>query len=368
MSGTSLDGLDIALCEVKGANDNTSLNITEFITVPYTNDFKALIHAIFAKPNARHEDVCEADAVVASTHAEMVLDALTNWGLAPSDIDAIASHGQTVLHSPNADYPSTRQIGDGDRLAYLTGILTLSDFRQKHIAAGGEGAPLAPYADYLLFANANENRLLLNIGGIANFTYIAKNKGFESVISTDTGPGNTLMDGVIFKHTKGKQSYDDDGKLAQAGNVDDALLTALLAHPFFNQPAPKSTGQETFNLAWLTQVITKKTPSLSLADILATLNLFTAKSITKAMHNVDTDGLHIYVSGGGAYNSALMRNLREQLPIAVIQNSEVLGINADAKEAALFALLANQTLFGDCAIFAGNDAMPAVSMGKLSFP
>lgn len=368
MSGTSLDGLDIALCHIEGANLETTLRLSEFITIPYTSEFKALIQPIFANVNARVEDVCRADAIVATTHARMLQETLASWGMQATDIDAIASHGQTILHLPNTDFPSTLQIGDGDRLAHLTGILTLSDFRQKHIAAGGEGAPLAPYADYLLFGNSTQNRVLLNIGGIANFSYLPKNKGFNAVVSTDTGPGNTLMDGIITRYTNGEQCYDHDGSLAKTGIINHALLDALLAHRFFTQAAPKSTGQEVFNLKWLEQVLVKEAPGVSLADILATLSMFTAKTIALAMHNIETDGLNIYVSGGGAYNPLLMHNLAAELPNALIQNSKVLGLNADAKEAALFALLANQTLFGDCAIFNGNAAMPAVSMGKLSFP
>ena len=374
MSGTSLDGLDIAICEISGADLSTSLHVTHFTTLKYSDAFKANIYPIFAQANARLEDVCNADALVAETHAKMLLEALNNWGLNRQNIDVIASHGQTILHSPQGDYATTVQIGDGDRIAQICAKPTLSDFRQKHIAAGGEGAPLVPYADYLLFSSKTENRLLLNIGGIANFTFLPKNTAFDSVLCTDTGPGNTLMDAVIAKHSNGDLAFDPSGEFAKQGEVNMPLLSILLTDNFFQRTLPKSTGQELFNIQWLEHILTVHNINLAVHDLMATLNMFTAKSIALALSHLNTQNYNIYVSGGGIHNPVLLANLSKELNVTHengpirIYNSDELGINADAKEAALFAVLANQTLFGNSAIFGGNKTMPAVSMGKISLP
>ncbi|MFY8165309.1 MAG: anhydro-N-acetylmuramic acid kinase, partial [Sediminibacterium sp.] len=257
MSGTSLDGLDIALCEVKDSGNKTVLKLIEFTTVPYTADFKEKVFPIFSKQVVSLEQLCLLNPWIALQHASMIKAALMCWDVKESSIDLIASHGQTIYHAPKSLHPNdefgpaTLQIGDGDNIAVATGIITISDFRQKHIAAGGEGAPLAIYGDYLLCANAQENRVLLNIGGIANFTYIAASSSLEQVVSTDSGPGNTLMDAYVRKHFK-DMLYDQDGIIASKGVVNDALLKALKSDSFFKVDLPKSIGPELFNLDYLT--------------------------------------------------------------------------------------------------------------------
>ena len=238
MSGTSLDGLDIALCDISGNGKDTSINLLNFTTIPYDDYFKNEITFIASKKEVELERVCMLNEAIARKHAAMINECLIKWGINHSSIDLIASHGQTIYHAPEIfhkkDYykNATLQIGDGDHIATLTGIITISDFRQKHVAAGGEGAPLVSYGDYLLFSKDQTNKILLNIGGIANLTFIPANANFEDIISTDIGPGNTLMDKWIKREIP-EMHFDNNGEMASKGKVNATLLNKMLSHPFF---------------------------------------------------------------------------------------------------------------------------------------
>lgn len=376
MSGTSLDGLDIALCICKGSGTTTEVAVTKFVTMPYDSNFRADVKSVFAKKDADLEKVCLLNEVIAIKHAELILSALKDWNISVDEIDLIASHGQTIFHAPKtlhgkANYPNgTLQIGDGDHLAVHTGIITVADFRQKHIAAGGEGAPLAVYGDYLVFSALGEDRIMLNIGGIANFTFLPADKDAAKVFSTDVGPGNTLMD--QFVQTKYPDLYfDQDAALASKGSLNDALLTVLLKNEFFDKQFPKTTGPELFNLAYLQQAqMQSKTLDISNNDVLATLCHFTASSIIKAIK----DSLHhlvkptIYMSGGGMHNPLLVELLKTDLPNCTFSTTAELAINPDAKEAVLFALLANETIAGSPIHFGDREGVPSVCMGKICLP
>ena len=376
MSGTSMDGLDIALCSIKGAGRDTQFELKTFTTVDYTNDFKAKILSIFSKEMVALETLCLLNAWVGKQHGKMVLDALSSWKIAPATVDMIASHGQTIYHAPkslhpNSEYdPATLQIGDGDHIAVTTDILTLSDFRQKHLAAGGEGAPLAVYGDYLLCSHPTENRLLLNMGGIANFTYLSAGCSLDQVFSTDTGTGNTLMDAYTRTHFA-PMAYDKGGAIAAAGKINPALLTELKAHSFFTLDLPKTIGPELFNLEFLAKAQkASHTVDLSKEDVMATLNRFSAETIADCIQSSIPAGtkFNMYSSGGGMHNPVLMGHLTSLLPDATLYSSDVLGINPDAKEAILFALLANEAVAGT-ALFAGGHATKIpITMGKISFP
>jgi anhydro-N-acetylmuramic acid kinase len=376
MSGTSMDGLDIALCSIKGSGRKTQFELKAFTTVDYTNDFKEKILSIFSKEMVALETLCLLNAWVGKQHGKMVLDALSSWKIAPATVDMIASHGQTIYHAPkslhpNSEYdPATLQIGDGDHIAVTTGILTLSDFRQKHLAAGGEGAPLAVYGDYLLCSHPTENRLLLNMGGIANFTYLSAGCSLDQVFSTDTGTGNTLMDAYTRTHFA-PMAYDKGGAIAAAGKINPALLTELKAHSFFTLDLPKTIGPELFNLEFLAKAQkASHTVDLSKEDVMATLNRFSAETIADCIQSSIPAGtkFNMYSSGGGMHNPVLMGYLTSLLPDATLYSSDVLGINPDAKEAILFALLANEAVAGT-ALFAGGHATKIpITMGKISFP
>ncbi|WP_373512009.1 anhydro-N-acetylmuramic acid kinase [Persicitalea sp.] len=375
MSGTSLDGLDVALCRVSESGLATEVVVEDFATVPYTEEFREKIREVFAKREVDFQHLCLLNAHIGTQHGRMVLGCLETWKIALGEIDLIASHGQTVYHAPKkqhglADYPNaTLQIGDGDHIAVTTGIITVSDFRQKHIAAGGEGAPLAVYGDYLLFSKKGENRILLNMGGIANFTYLPATQRADEVFTTDTGPGNTLLDAFTRKYFD--KPYDENGALAAAGTVEPKLLEALKNHAFFKVDFPKTTGPEVFNAGYV-QAAQKQsnTESTSPKNLLATLTRFSAETISEAIINtIDKNAQYtLYASGGGAHNPVLMQHIREQLPNFRIKDMQALGVAGDAKEAVLFAILANETVAGGTTDFGTREGVPSVRMGKVSFP
>jgi anhydro-N-acetylmuramic acid kinase len=370
MSGTSLDGLDIALCRFKGSGLQTGLELLNFMTLPYKDDFKKEMQSVFACKDADLEKVCLLNAYIGTFHGELVLQALADWKIRPDEVDFIASHGQTIYHAPKRlhrqpRYPNaTLQIGDGDRLAVKTGILTISDFRQKHIAAGGEGAPLALYGDALLGSKPGENRVLLNIGGVANLTFLPTDGNYAGILCTDIGPGNTLIDAACRKYFN--KAYDEDSKIALSGNVNEALLNALLGHSFFKEKAPKTTGPELFNLAYVANAQRQShTSVISNQNLICTLSAFTGKSIADFIStNFKAGDMKIFASGGGAKNSYVIEYLKRALPDAVITDTSALGIDPDAKEAILFALLGNEALCGEPMAIGNN---PAVLMGKFSF-
>lgn len=375
MSGTSLDGLDLALCRITGSGKSTQSTMLNFETIDFSPVFRDEIKSIFAKETVPFKQVCVLNAKIAITHATMINETLRKWGISSNEVDLIASHGQTVFHAPRNEDPlnsvqnSTLQIGDGDHIAVLTDIITVSDFRQKHVAAGGEGAPLVIYGDYLLFSNPKENRILLNIGGIANFTFLPAQQGLENIASTDVGPGNTLMNQYMRKHFN--LAYDKDGAHAAAGKVSLPLLNTLIEHPFFKEPYPKTTGPEEFNLDFISKAKKNSaTESLSHQDTLATLVALTAYGITKAIESIaqNQDNAAVYVSGGGLHNPVLMKKIKEELIGFSIQSTEALGMSPDAKEAVLFALLANETIAGEPIHFPKSTGAPAICMGKISFP
>jgi anhydro-N-acetylmuramic acid kinase len=369
MSGTSLDGLDMALCNVRGSGKDTEVGLKHFSTVPYSDAFKNKLREVFAQKQVSLETLTLLHGAIAQEHANLVLAALAEWNTAPSEVDVLASHGQTVYHAPahfhqKSDFGNaTLQLGDGDRLAVKTGILTISDFRQKHIAFGGEGAPLVPYGDYLLYSSSTEHRILLNLGGIANFTYLARNGQSEEVVASDLGPANTLID-QLAKKEFGKD-YDEEGELAKSGMVNEDLLDALMQLPFIKAPLPKSTGPELFNLDSLNELLSQHAISIAPLDLLATLTQFTASAIAQQLQPFINGNTSIYCSGGGVKNTHFMRLLQQAIPDTPIKTVEDLGIKSEAKEAVLFAVLANETLVGN-PFALGN--MPALSMGKLSFP
>lgn len=373
MSGTSLDGLDIALCKISGSGASTSMSLVRFVTIPYARSVKEKIRTIFAKPQINFLTFTELNSWIGVLHGQMVLKALAKWKISPRTIDAIASHGQTVFHAPKsvtrgATRNTTFQAGDGDHLAVTAGITVLSDFRQKHIAAGGEGAPLAVYGDYLLFSKKGENRIMLNIGGIGNFTYLPATGSSQHVFVTDTGPGNTLLDQTIQRYFP-KLSFDRDAKIARQGKVNESLLKALKADLFFKLPFPKTTGPELFNMHYVDHAIMSSVSSIEIADLMATLTRFSADTIADSIKKtIGTRKFQIYTSGGGAHNPLMLQRIKEQLPGSDFHAMDSLGISGDAKEAVLFALLANETLCGGKYDFGNRSKIPSVTMGKISFP
>lgn len=373
MSGTSLDGLDIALCEVRGRGVHTECTVIAFETVEYPLDVKQKIRAVFAQKSIDLEYLTLLNAWLGDYHGNLVLTSLKKWQIEPCSIDLIASHGQTIFHCPkhqhtHADFKNgTLQIGDADHIAVTTKIPTFSDFRQKHVATGGEGAPLAIYGDYCLFGDKKRTRVLLNLGGIANITVLPAGAELSDVICSDIGPANTIVDAYVSLHFN--QPFDRGGEIAQQGKVNALLLAALLMHPFLAKPLPKSTGPEVFNLNWLEQaMLESSTVSLAKEDVVATLTEFSACAVVNHINMVTQqyEEVEVFASGGGVQNPVLASAIQLKLNSHVKWNTTAsLGIDPDAKEAVLFAVLANEAITQTAQ---SSVTLTNLSMGKLSLP
>ena len=374
MSGTSLDGLDIALCEIAGAGYDTKVRLMEFTTINYPSEVAGKLASIASVEQVSLEEVCVINAWLGNYHADLVLEAMQQWEIEPSEVDCIASHGQTLYHAPSTLHQqkgmpdSTLQVGDGDHIARRTGILTISDFRQKHIAAGGEGAPLAGLVDELLFRDEANDRVLLNIGGIANFTYLPANRA-KKWLTTDTGPGNTLINAAMQKYT-GKP-FDEDGHAASTGKVYPHLIRKLKSHPYFRQPVPKTTGPEEFNIGWVDEVQENTgTSDISPKDLVATLTRFSAETIADTIkNNIAEQEPEIYLSGGGMHNRQLVKWISDEMDGLTLQSFEEIGFDPDAKEAVCFGVLANETLSGNGFLISPKrHTERRVNLGKISLP
>lgn len=374
MSGTSLDGLDIALCRISGSGVATSVTLEKFATIPYSESDRSLLRKISSVESVELADLCYIHTWLGWLHSEMIGDALDEWGLTAEDVDCIASHGQTIYHLPSADhnqeeaFNTTLQVGDGDQLASATGILTISDFRQKHTAHGGEGAPMAALVDDLLFSSPTEDRVLLNIGGIGNYTFLPAGRTGE-MFTTDTGPGNTLIDRTVQQHFN--KPFDEGGEIAKSGKRSEKLLTEMLNDPFFARQKSKTTGPEYFSPEWVKEKLAETgSEKIAPGDLIATLTALSGISIARSLKDHKSNSLKpaVYVSGGGARNPELVRIIEEELGRPLKPMSE-LGIDPDAKEAVIFAVLANEMLAGRGFLMdSGIGERYPVNFGKISFP
>ncbi|CCQ12799.1 Anhydro-N-acetylmuramic acid kinase [Pseudoalteromonas luteoviolacea B = ATCC 29581] len=372
MSGTSMDGLDIALCEISGRGTATQCKVLNYTTVAYPEEVKQKIRPVFSQSAVDLDYLTLLNGWLGNYYAELVNQTLETWEVAKHDVDIVASHGQTIFHCPahqhqyDAFTNGTLQIGDGDHLAVKTGIVTMSDFRQKHVAAGGEGAPLAVYGDYCLFASDNETRVLLNLGGIANITALPKGEGLSNVVCSDIGPANTMIDAYV--RTYFNVPYDSNGSIAASGQCNEALLNALMTNRFISKAMPKSTGPEVFNLDWLIHAQTMSgTYNLDKRSVVTTLTHFSAMVIAKHINEiVKEDKVALFASGGGVSNPVLCELIQTQLsPMVVWNTTESLGVDPDAKEAVLFALLANEAITQPIGL---ETNLHTLTMGKLSLP
>ena len=359
MSGTSVDGIDAAIVEITGHGLETAVELIAFETFPFPSGVPERILALCHPDTGRVDDICEMNFYIGHLFAEAVKHILQKSGMRASDIALIGSHGQTIHHLPkdvNSDcedsrYPSTLQIGEPAVIAHETGIPTIADFRVADMAAGGQGAPLVSYIDYLLFHNSVKTVGLLNIGGIANLTVLPANGTFDSVCAADTGPGNMCIDTVVSEITDGAEHYDKDGRRAAQGTAQQPLIDKWLKHPFFQLSPPKTTGREMFGHTYAMDCLVDcREHALSDNDCIATLTELTVQTIVgyierfiTGQNPIDT----LYVSGGGVHNQTLMRRLSEQLPNTAVESVDTSGISADAKEAIAFAILANETLHGN---------------------
>lgn len=339
MSGTSLDAIDVALIETSPTDQP---KLIAFHTADFSEGLQNALRALICSHQCHLSQLGELDIQLGYAYAETILNLLDSSEVPTNRIDGIGCHGQTIFHSPDSIYPFSMQIGNGNVIAEKTGITTVCDFRQRDIVNGGQGAPLAPAFHAAMFRSVSENRVIVNIGGISNISILAKAPHSE-LQGFDTGPGNTLMDSWIQKHQQ--QSFDNEGKWAEGGQVNQSLLLTLKSDPFFNRQIPKSTGCELFNQNWLTQqIIAADCIDLPPQDIQATLLAFTVSTITDAIHQYAAQTDKVYICGGGARNTALMQQLLKDLaPIEVATTAEI-GLDPQRVEAAAFAWLAEQTL------------------------
>lgn len=359
MSGTSLDGLDVVLCRI---SENEIIQ-EKFETVGYPADIYELLKKTRSKEIVSLAEVSYLNTVLALFTASSINTLLLDWGIKNDEIDLIASHGQTMYHAPDSSPKNTLQIVDGDHIAQKTGIITFSDFRQKHVAAGGEGAPLAIYLDKFLFKDENRTRVALNLGGIANLTVIPSGKIQQKLISTDVGPANTLINEAMQKYFK--EEFDNEGKTAAKGESHSGLVKYLLLDPFFRKPFPKSTGQELFNLDWVERMMESHSIELPPEDLVASLTELTVKCIARALDRLAGDAPYdLIVSGGGQQNHTMINSLQQDLLHASWFPITNFGITSDAKEAVLMAYLAFNNLKNIGVNIDGTN----MHLGKISLP
>jgi anhydro-N-acetylmuramic acid kinase len=374
MSGTSADGVDAALVEIVGQNRPENVRVLAHDTFPYPAELREHLLAASYPDSSSVDLLCHLNVAVGECFAAAVLRLVQAAGLFPDDIALIGSHGQTVYHIPVATATprrsvSTLQIGEPCVIAERTGITTVADFRPRDMAAGGLGAPLAPYGHFVLFAEAEHPRMVQNIGGIANVTVLAGTDPAD-ILAFDTGPGNMLIDEAVRSFSAGRQQYDAEGRIAAEGEVHQALLVELLEHPFLAQAPPKATGREMFGRE-LWQDILRRSQDLGLSrvEVVSTLTAFTAEAIVVNYERFVFPHWHIpevVVCGGGASNPTLMRMLRDRLPACAVTTPDDYGYPNAALEAVIFALLAHATIHGQ----AGNvpratGARHPVVLGKI---
>ena len=334
MSGTSLDGIDIAIVDFAQHPPELIYSATE----PFEPGLRQRIRTITHTPSTSLDDLCQLDVELGATYARIVNRSLDVTEIRKSDICAIGNHGQTIRHSPGTDSPYTLQIGDPNVIVANTGITCVADFRRRDVALGGQGAPLAPAFHRFMFNSDTINRAIINIGGIANITCLPA-ADESSVIGFDTGPGNTLLDYWINQH--GESSYDDQGKWAETGYVIDELLNSMLdKEPYFQQLPPKSTGTEYFNSNWLSAYLR---PEFDAVNVQATLVELTAVTIARAVSQLPAAPSECYICGGGVHNLYLIKRLQQRADCQ-IRGTDYLGLNPDYVEAVAFAWLARQSL------------------------
>jgi anhydro-N-acetylmuramic acid kinase len=339
MSGTSLDGIDVAIVDISGKK----INCRAFHSVPYP---KAVREALLSVSNniTHTATISRLNFLLGALYADAIHETCRRKRVPIDSIELCGLHGQTIFHEGQAvEYlgmrvASTLQIGEAAVVAERTGIHTISNFRERDIAAGGRGAPLVPYVDYLLFRHRRIGRIALNIGGIANITVIPAAAKPADVVAFDTGPGNMIIDTLVAHKTQGRQRYDRDGRIAKASKMHPRMLEAMLSDPYFGLEPPKSAGREQFGHEFASGLIATGLP---IDDLIATATEFTAQSIARAIRPREGIG-EVIASGGGIHNRQIMRRLRELLPGHTISTTAVHGIDPDAKEAIAFAVLAHE--------------------------
>lgn len=381
MSGTSVDGVDAALVEIAGADDAPQIRLVAFKNTPYPPKVRAQIFTLFAPHTATVDNVGAMNFLLGEIYAEAALRVIEEAGLAPEDVALVGSHGQTIWHEPlgqeicGRSIRYTVQIGEGAVIAERTGICTVSDFRVADMAAGGQGAPLVPFSEYLLYRREHETILLQNIGGIGNMTVMPAGAKPQDVFAFDTGPGNMIIDAVTSAITGGEKAYDAGGEMAARGSVHAGLLEHMMQESYYTQPLPKTTGREYFGAQYTARIMAwAQERAIAPQDILATVTDLTAWSIADAYARYVLPVHHaseLIVGGGGSYNRTLLGFLGARLAAhgVKVKTQEELGFNSDAKEAVAFALMADLCVRGkENTLPSVTDARHPAVMGKISYP
>jgi len=350
MSGTSADGVDAVVVDI----NKDRVRVLAFDTFVYSTAVRRSILEFCKPKSGSAADISHLNFVLGEVFAQSFISLCRNSRINLRTIDLLGSHGQTIYHNPKGTrfagrlVRSTLQIAEPAVIAQRTGITTVADFRPADMAANGQGAPLVPFADYVLFRHKRRTRAVQNIGGIANVTYLPADSSRENIIAFDTGPGNMIIDGLVSLITGGRQKFDRAGRLAARGAADERLLKDVLRHPFLRRRPPKSTGHEEFGSGYFTSLYRKmKNKSLSAEDMLTTATAFTAATIADAYQRfLPQMPDEVIVCGGGARNSTLIEMLRQRLQATKVLLSDDIGISCDAKEAVAFAILAHATIKG----------------------
>ena len=374
MSGTSLGGIDVALVRIEGSGVDSKVKLIHFTTVPFRNDIKSEIQQALSIENSNVQLICSLNFKLGLCFANAVKEVCKEANFSLEQLDLIGSHGQTIYHQPKPEgnmIASTLQIGEPAVIAYDTNTTVISNFRTMDMAAGGQGAPLVPYSEVILYRDPSKNRLLQNIGGIGNVTVIPSQKSDQNVIAFDTGPGNMIIDEVCQRLFQ--LPYDQNGEIAEQGEVVDEILTYCMNHPFLKMNPPKSTGREQFGEEFVSQLL-KRYEKHSKENILTTVTMFTASSI---VHHYKEFILPYYeideviLGGGGSYNNTLVEMIRYELKDekCTIFIQEDIGYSSEAKEAIAFAILANETYHRNPSnVPSATGAKQSVVLGNTTFP
>ncbi len=375
MSGTSLDGIDAVLCKINGTGFETSIEVIEFYSYSYTDEEKQKIMKLCDENTARVDEITAMNFYLAEKFSEVVLKLVDQSGYSLEQIDFISSHGQTIYHLPdegkgNYQPKSTLQIGDLSVISERTGLPVVGDFRTADMAAGGQGAPLVSFFDYIFFKDTNKRRALQNIGGIGNVTLLGSD---DELMSFDTGPGNMVIDEVVYRLSNGKKTFDRNGEWAARGRVDETFVAELMNHEYFKRMPPKTTGREVFGSAYVDGVMgLAKQLNLAEDDLVASVTAWTARTIASSYQDYfnsrNTIVDEVIVSGGGGHNQTLLRFLDEYLPDQRITTIDEFGISSDMKEAVAFVVFGYHFLKGKTnTIKSFTNADHEVIMGKLSY-
>ncbi len=377
MSGTSLDAIDVAMVRIEKHGLTAKVKLEHFREYPYPPNIRTAVRELFDPKRARIDDVCRYDFVLGEVFAAAVLRLLEETRIKPEKVDLIASAGQTIWHDPQLTHVdagvdwlqqpietrSTFAIGQSAVIAERTGIITVGDLRVRDVAAGGHGAPLVPYFDWVLLRHKSRGRCIQNIGGIGNVTYIPPKANWDDVIAFDTGPGNMIIDELAWIATNGKQTYDVDGALAAGGTVRHDLLERWMSDPYFATAPPKTTGRELFGAQFARRIL-EESPDADIHDLVATATALTAESIARSYHDfIDPRGpVHeVMLAGGGAKNPTLVQMIQERMP----KQKLLIYKASEAKEAMAMAMIANDSVVGLITNVAGATGGRPTVLGKI---